>query len=78
MPLYFTDLTNGDQTIADDEGKESTDIEAAREEALRLATQATHLAAHSGEVQAITTTIRDEEGIQRYRVTLTLKGEWLE
>ena len=72
MPLYFVDLNDGRTKTRDNVGSDAPTPEAARDDVMRmLAETAKFEVAHSSE-QLLVATVRDDAGLELYRVTLAL------
>ncbi len=72
MPLYFVDFNDGQIVVRDDVGSEASAPEAARDEAVRLLTEAAKTGvAHSSE-QLLVATVRDGADQDLYRLILAL------
>ncbi len=78
MPTYFFDIEDAGQASPDIFGTELADLYEARDQALALLPDLARDHAIDGEHRVITAVVRCHEGRERYRTTLTVKGEWIE
>jgi len=74
VPRYFFDIHDG-ELQRDEEGLECESVEAARDRVMAsLSDVAELITSGDGDNQAVTVTVRDEEGSQVYAGTLTFAG----
>ncbi len=72
MPLYFVDFNDGHTEMRDDVGSEASGPDVAREEAVRLLTEAAKDGVAWGNKQLLIATIRNGADQELYRIMLTL------
>ncbi|MFB0488362.1 hypothetical protein ABIE45_000948 [Methylobacterium sp. OAE515] len=78
MPRYYFDIHDG-ELQRDGEGLECENVEAAREKVMAsLSDVAELITSGYGDNQAVTVTVRDEEGCRVYAGTLTFTGTRLD
>jgi len=78
VPRYFFDIHDGDLQ-RDSEGLECDNVEAARRKVIEsLPDVAELITSNADDHQAVTVTVRDEEGSQVYAGTLTFAGSRLD
>ncbi len=76
MPRFFFDTDDGDTLDHDDEGQELPGAEEARQAALDALPDMARDKLPDGDHRTFLVTVRDDQGIEIYRATLSLKGEW--
>ena len=76
MPLYYIDTDDNDHVYIDKTGCFLIDAEAARQAALKAFPDMTKDVLPDGDCRTFVVGVRDQDGDQVYRATLTLKGEW--
>ena len=76
MPRYFIDTNDDDVFVADDEGQDLPNAEAAREVAQAALPDMARDKIPDGEGRTFCACVRDEAGTVIYKATLTLRGEW--
>ncbi len=72
MPLYFVDFNDGLTEVRDDVGSEAPNPEAARDEAVRLLTEAARAGVARSSEQLLVATVRDSANQNLYRLVLAL------
>jgi hypothetical protein len=78
VPRYYFDVHDGELQL-DEEGLECENVEAARDRVMAsLSDVAELITSNDGDNQAVTVTVRDEEGSQVYAGTLTFAGSRLD
>jgi len=74
VPRYYFDIHDG-ELQRDEEGLECENVEAARDRVMAsLPDVAELITSEDGDTQAVTVTVRDEEGSRIYTGTLTFAG----
>ena len=76
VPRYFIDTNDDDLFVADDEGLELLDAQAARKAAQAALPDMAQEKLPDGDDRTFCASVRDEAGEVIYKVTLTLRGEW--
>jgi hypothetical protein len=74
VPRFYFDIADG-ELQRDEEGLECENVEAAREKVMAsLSDVAELITSNNGDNQAVTVTVRDEDGSQLYAGTLSFAG----
>ena len=78
MPVFFFDIEEEGKASSDVFGIELANLYEARDQALSLLPDLARDHAVDEEHRTVTAIVRCQEGRMRYRITLTITGEWIE
>lgn len=77
MPLFLFDTDDGYSCVRDEEGCEVSDLQAARELALKAVLEIASARLSSDEHRPCTILVRDAAGRRVYRAKVEMDGEWI-
>ena len=77
MPVYYFDIDDSRQKFIDNDGKELTGPEAARDQAFSLLPQFAKEALTGAGSREVTVIVRNDAGDTVFMATMTLRSEWL-
>ena len=78
MPLYYFDVSDDGQSFPDEWGIDLDTIDEARAQAQALLPHLAREGLPKDDRRELSVNVRSSEGPCRYRVTLTIQGEWID